>query len=489
MSSLMENFLSAVLGELASRSINFLINKSSKPKVLDVETSLQRTLLQANIIINEAIGRQITNQAILQQLDMLRDAMYQGCYILDTFRYQCHDEENEKDQVVTHSFSLSEVNSLKGIYFSNRRTHVLEQLKDALDNLSSMILDVKELAVFLTGYPRLYRQPYSMHLLLSKCMFGRQMEAQLVLNFLLHRQPSVAEELEVLPVIGPSKVGKSTLVAHVCNDERVRDHFSEIVFVSSYDFKDEELTCIWERRVKKYQKSLLNKDGRMLVVVDVAGDINEGEWKRLYAASKQSMPTGSKIIMISQSDKIAKLGTTRAVTLKYLSEEEYWYFFKTLVFGSNDPMMQLRMSDLAMETAIMLKGCLFYGANIAYMLRDNFDIHFWCKVVSFFRELNKWHVSIFGEYLADVLRQNKPAHLGRMVRSNEMIVVYHQYECSSQEEVPKIALSSMMYGSVKPPSGRFEALVWRSPIPPYYNYFCNCEVRDLKTTGAKRKRS
>ena len=105
-SFLMDTFLSVVLGELASRSINFFISKSCKPKVLDVEDSLQRALLRAQVIIDEATGRHITNQAMLLQVDMLRDAMYQGCYMLDAFRYLYHDEENTKDQVVSNSFSV-----------------------------------------------------------------------------------------------------------------------------------------------------------------------------------------------------------------------------------------------------------------------------------------------------------------------------------------------------------------------------------------------
>jgi hypothetical protein len=483
----MENILSAVLGELASRSINFFISKISKPKVQDVEDSLQSALLRAQVIIDEATGRRITNQAMLQQLDMLRDAMYQGGYKLDTFRYQSHYEEDGKHQVVSHSFSRTKLNSLQGICYCNRKTQVLEQLEDALDNLGSMILDVKELVVFLTGYPRLYRQPYSMHLLLGNCMFGRQMEAELVLNFLLHTQPNGAEELEVLPVVGPSKVGKSTLIAHVCNDERVRGHFSEIIFVSNYDFKDEEFTYLGERYVDKHTNSMSNKDGGMLVVVDVAGDISEGEWKRLCAASKQRVTKGSKIIITSRSDKIAKLGTTRAVTLKYLSEEVYWYFFKIHVFGSTDPMMHPRMAYLAMEIAKMLKLSLINATNTACLLRDKFDIHFWCKLFTFLRGLIKWHISSFGEHPSDALNQNKPAHLFRMVRTSQEIVVHHQYEHSSQE-VPKIALTSVMYGSVKPPSGRFDALAWRSPIPPCYNYIYTCEVRDRKSTAVKRKR-
>ncbi|RLN34951.1 hypothetical protein C2845_PM03G18220 [Panicum miliaceum] len=299
----------SVLGELASRSINFFISKSSKSKVLDVEDSMQRSLLRARVIIDEAAGRHITNHAMLQQVDMLRDAMYQGCYRLDAFRHLYHDdEENTKDQVVSHSFSLSKVNYLKGICSSNRNTQTLEQLQDALDNLSSIILDVKELVVFLTSYPCMYRQPYSMHLLLGNCMFGHQMEAELVLNFLLHTQPNGAEELEVLPVVGPGRAGKSTLVAHVCNDERVRGHFSEIMFLSDDDLKDEKLTFLVERCMKKHQNSLLNKDGRMLVVVEAAGDINVDEWKRLYAAAKRCMRSGSKFISQAGQTRSQSLG-------------------------------------------------------------------------------------------------------------------------------------------------------------------------------------
>ncbi|CAN6170585.1 unnamed protein product, partial [Urochloa humidicola] len=91
----MENLLAAVLGELTTRSINFFIS-SFKPTALDVEDRLRRILLRAQVITDEARERQITNQAMLQQLDILRDAMHRGYYILDTFRYQRHNKEEAK---------------------------------------------------------------------------------------------------------------------------------------------------------------------------------------------------------------------------------------------------------------------------------------------------------------------------------------------------------------------------------------------------------
>jgi hypothetical protein len=101
----------------------------------------------------------------------------------------------------------------------------------------------------------------------------------------------------------------------------------------------------------------------------------------------------------------------------------------------------------------------------------------------FLRGLIKWHVSTFGDHPVDSLNQNRPAHLGRMVRTSEEIVVHHQYERSSQEEIPKIELRCVLYGSVKPPAGRLDALACRSPTTTI-----SILVR-LKTTSAKRKRS
>ena len=55
----MESFFSAALGELMTKSINFNIDKFSKPPALAMEESLQRTLLRAQAIDKEAKERHI----------------------------------------------------------------------------------------------------------------------------------------------------------------------------------------------------------------------------------------------------------------------------------------------------------------------------------------------------------------------------------------------------------------------------------------------
>jgi hypothetical protein len=166
-----------------------------------------------------------------------------------------------------------------------------------------------------------------------------------------------------------------------------------------------------------------------------------------------------------QSDKIIKFGTTEAVRMMYLSCEAFWYFFKTLTFGSTDPETHLRFAKLAMEIVRMLNGC-FIGANLmSRLLRDNFDIHFWCKVLAFLRGVMQKHVSRFGGHPLEVLNRNRAAHLWRMAEPSEDFVIYHLYQHSSQGEVPEIKIVDVQYGNIKL-HGKFDVLVWRSRIPP-----------------------
>lgn len=540
----MEILLSVFLGELTTRSIDFLVRKcSTKPSAPELEDRLRRVMLRAQVIADEALGRHITNPAMLLQLSMLRDGVHQGHYMLDTSRCQYSSRDDAEATTDTEgsrkALALSRASSSpssilpsssrgKGRFrysssSSSRNAEVvlLEGLTNVLQKLSSMVDDAGEMVAFLTSYPRLHRQPYSMHVQLGNCMFGRQMEAELVVGFLLHsrRGPthghgsSQETAVEVLPIVGPGRVGKSTLVAHVCKDERVRAHFSEIIFLKEgrHGFTDDDLaTLVGEGCATEHQdgggmpRPSTNKDGRssrLLLVVELSGDLDDDAWNKLCFAAKRRMSNDSSKVMVivtSRSEKVTRFGTAAAVRLQNLSHEAFWYFFKTLAFGGTDPGAGTTHASssvrVAMEIAGMLGGCLV-GANItAYLLRDNCDVRFWRKVLAFLRGVVLTHSqpdSGDGEHPFDLISDNRLAHLGRMAApSTEDLVLYHQDQRSPQEEVPDLRIQDVMYGSARP-SGRFEALAWRSPIPPYYSYVNTCEIRDLKLKGraaAKRKR-
>jgi hypothetical protein len=82
----MEVILSAALGELGSRSISFLVDRYLKQTAAPTEAqrlcNLQRLLLRLRVIVEEADGRLVTNQAMLHQLRIMKKEMYRGYYTL-----------------------------------------------------------------------------------------------------------------------------------------------------------------------------------------------------------------------------------------------------------------------------------------------------------------------------------------------------------------------------------------------------------------------
>ena len=71
----MELIISAIMSDLLNRALSKAIQRYRWSKAEETEHKLK--LLQIDATVEEAQGRQISNQAMLRQLQMLRQGMYQ----------------------------------------------------------------------------------------------------------------------------------------------------------------------------------------------------------------------------------------------------------------------------------------------------------------------------------------------------------------------------------------------------------------------------
>lgn len=490
--------LSAAVGELAHRSISFLLEKFPNPAALPtVEENLRRKLLRVRVIVEEAEGRQIQNQAMLEQLKMLQREMYRGCYVLDTFRQQAHEEEDNAidDHGVSddYSFALSKFNPAKSVQLFIRNNQGVRDLQQVISDLEIMVADVKEFVTFLRGCPPLYRQPYSTYMLMEKCMFGRHVEMERIINFLLQNGSPGAANLGVLPIIGPAKVGKSTLIEYACSDERVRDRFSRIVlFTVDDDIKDEMLRILRDGGVIKHQNRTTSGEERILVIIEINGDIDEGVWRRLYSSYESRVGDGSKIIISSRSDKIASFGTARALKVEFFTREAYWYFFKVLAFGNTDPEEQPSLASIAMEIAMELNGSFICGNVGAAMLRANPNARFWGMVLACVRECRKKCPFMSGADPVSPGQEKKLVHVRRISRPAEYCTILDEYQRGfpdqeGADDHSKITTMQQVLSGSTRLHGKFEVLAWRSPIPPHYSYIYSCEIRKPQRMHARKK--
>ncbi|KAL6647678.1 hypothetical protein ACP70R_015115 [Stipagrostis hirtigluma subsp. patula] len=493
----MEVIVSAIMGDLASRSISFLLdrclNHRTAPTGDERLDTLQRLLLRVHVIVEEAEGRNVTNHAMLRQLNKLREEMYRGYYTLDMSR--CRRNAGFAGEV-SHSSAMSPFNPAKRVclILSNSSRQSERELEQVLVRLESMVADVKdEFVVFLTGCPRLDRQPYSMYMILDKCMFGRQMETELLVAFLLQPEDHGAQKPGVLPIIGPKGAGKSTLVDHVCRDERVRAHFSQIVFLTLGDLRDESIVTLRNGSVIKRQHGASHED-KVLVVVELNGERNskgldgnivEGLLGRLYSICKDGTSCITKIMVTSRSNKIASFETIEPLRLRPLTQEAFWYFFKARAFGSTNAVEDPKLVSIAMDMEMEMGG-YFAAANIfGGLLRSNFNARFWRLALTVLREFKKKNLLMYNAHQTNPsCKVTKPPYSNKVVQE---FVFLDDYQIGSVDEVPKISLQDIMFGSARP-RGKFDILGWKSPVPPHYSYAYSCEIRRPQRLIIRKKR-
>ncbi|GJN06177.1 hypothetical protein PR202_ga23879 [Eleusine coracana subsp. coracana] len=465
----MDALLSAVAGDLIGRLISFLIGKYQEHGVTDAAVRLQRALVRASVIVEEAEGRQIANRAMVQQLNQLRRDLCRAVYALDTFRGRAVKLDRRSHAKVSRSATHSR---------PPPRRYCAVALSIMVENMEATLRNMTEFVVLLGGCPRVTRQPYSTYLLMESCMFGRQMEKAEIIGFLL--RPS--QGLDVLPVVGPLGVGKRTLVEHVCLDERVRERFTKIHRLSSNDL---------DVHVHEHDWNLFDFTARSLLVIDIDDrDTDHGDesWRMFHSAVvRHGAHAETKIVFITRTEEHLSLGTVRPIRLHAPSREELWYFFRTLSFGAADPNEHPDLARIAMALCEGTSGfiVLFAAANIiAAALRADLSARSWRRMLKVVSE-------------AILLDEDKAGHcnLFRPVKDAPGVpcLFYNTRKVTSvaRSDLPKVTMLGLLTGGSLLPTGetRFDVLVWQSRIPLYASYIATCDTDEThpKTIALKKR--
>ncbi|RCV24102.1 hypothetical protein SETIT_5G057500v2 [Setaria italica] len=477
----MDALASAVVSDLIGRCLSFLIARYQKHAAASKLGRLHRLLLRARAVIEEAETRHITNRGMLLQLGRLREGMYRGHYVLDASRRLAAVSTRRRVLAARRSSSSSPYFDAAAVVDGNNGEGAVEvsgdsmnELQAVVDSLEAVLGDMKEFVVFLGGYPRVGRQPYSTYLHMGRCMFGRHGEMERVIEFLL-RPCSLPG---VLPITGPPEVGKKTLVEHVCADDRVRKQFPLITHLCGDELGDGEYDLIPEHQEH------VPSGGGSLIIVEFAGAPDASAWRRFYSSVSNS-DKSSKIIVISQTEQVSTLGTGQALRLATLHKEEYWHFFKVLAFGSADPGDHPELASIAMDLVDELKGS-FMAANIlSRLMHSSMDARFWRRVLEVVRRGVRANYTAFGEHPSRLPGRSRLAYLCGAAEDAPLCFYYDWRKQTGtwrpgpaqSAELPKVTLQDVLDGRAVPRGeDKMGVLAWRSPIPPYYNYVTNCAV-------------
>uniref|UniRef100_A0ACD5VCJ5 Uncharacterized protein n=1 Tax=Avena sativa TaxID=4498 RepID=A0ACD5VCJ5_AVESA len=481
----MEIVLSAAAGDLVSRFFSFLISRysgaacSEETEHADLER-LQQLLLRAHMVVEEADGRYITNSGMLLQLKMLAKAVYHGYHVLDTFKCNQLIKAGSKEVMSIGLFTSYLGTPVKRFRPNAGIPHNKVgsgcSLQDALLKLETAVSNITEFVILLGGCEPMFRRPYDTYLYVDNCMFGRHTEKQHVMNFLLQHNPPGSPS--VLPIIGGYLVGKKTLVAHVCNDEKVRSYFSSILHLNGENFHKVDNERCTSRRT--------------LFVVKFDSDVDDDEWKSFYRAVA-SISIESKVIIISRIESLIRYGTVKSIHLTRLPDEEYSYLFRTLAFGSARAEDHPKLTLLAGEFIKLFGGSFVEAYSVTNGLRTNLNLQFWVSMLKKYKSVTKSNLSVFGEHLSHRFRKRRPVDFTNFLPSPAAppYLMPPRTEAEvSKRKLPKIRIGDIIMNPSLRPKGDFDLVTWESQIPPYTE-FCyhvpSCAQRQPKTT-LRRKR-
>ncbi|CAM0954730.1 unnamed protein product [Alopecurus aequalis] len=425
---------------------------------------LQQLLLRARTVVEEADGRYITNSGMLAQLNMLVEAMYRGYWALGAFRYRSLQETPLEQEQVSYS-SPKRFRTVHTSVRKNKATYLVD-LQGALESLEHVVSSMTEFVVLLGGCDRMPRRPYDAYLYYDNIMFGRHAEKQKLLNFVLQHGPPGGAPA-VLPIIGGPAVGKRTLVAHVCKDERVSAHFSLILHLNGDSF------C----RIADHI-SLMS--GKVLVVVELVSDVDKEAWAK-FRSDLASMDRGSNVIIVSRCKTSEKLGTVKPIFLNTLSYEEFSYLFKTLAFGSANPAQQPRLEWIADELARELHSdWSLVAANwLADVMRTNMNLHFWLCVLSRMRRVVERNLSMFREHPKFLFQRGHEVDVSDFLHPSSPFRIVPSFASGSsrtevtveRKSLPKVRLGDLVVDPGVKPQGDFNVVTWESRVPPYISFF------------------
>ncbi|XP_004308973.1 PREDICTED: putative disease resistance RPP13-like protein 1 [Fragaria vesca subsp. vesca] len=332
-------FLPVLLEKLADQEITEYFGrlKGVDKKVLEKWT---RTLTAIEAVLSDAEEKQLTQRAVKEWLDDLRDLAYDVQDVLDIFDTKMLKRRIEKKQGSKSKLwsSLSKVKSNFGL------NSAIKKISDRLEEISTREkqFGLKKLGVS----KKPWKMPPTTYQL-DGPVIGRNEAKAKILYDLLSKQ----ENYHVVGIVGTGGLGKKTLAKHVFNDAAT-DQFSPKGWVSVSDDFDivrvaaavlesvtsapvqefKELNSILE----KLSKELASK--KFLIVLDDVWDTcSYGQWTTLQASFRVGA-AGSKIIVTTRDANVAKMmGDSSPYNLKPMSEDDCWKLFQHHALLNNRP--------------------------------------------------------------------------------------------------------------------------------------------------------
>jgi DNA replication protein DnaC len=271
-------------------------------------------------------------------LKKLKDALDDVLHLLDDFSAEDLRRQEKKDKKFQIFFSSS-----NQFFFSSKMAAKVKELTKRIEGL-------QKFSNF-HSHPceqRDFNERESLSFILEQNFIGREKEKKDLIKLLLNTNTNGNNNVSGISIVGKEGIGKTALAQLVYNDKEVQRHFEwrEWVWVSKFFNVPSIFAKIIEAKYTNYNmkpvyQPLREKVNgkRYLLVLDDLWNESHYHWSTLTDILKLGAK-GSKIIVTTRSEKVAKITTksSPSITLDKINEEHSWRMFCLFAFDDeNEP--------------------------------------------------------------------------------------------------------------------------------------------------------
>ncbi|PRQ20784.1 putative P-loop containing nucleoside triphosphate hydrolase, leucine-rich repeat domain, L [Rosa chinensis] len=315
----------------------------------------RRTLKRIQKVLHDAEKKQVSDPAVRDWLDELKDVSYKMDDVLDAWNTEIGKREAEKQETQgsdvevrfsfrSNCFCLARLNEV------TRRYKIGSAIKDLNEELTQIDVNKNKFSFQSTMLPVNVEQPNPRPITSSfvdvSTIVGRDVEKESLVRELLGKgRPGL-----VIPIVGMGGLGKTTFTQLVFKDARVQSHFDIKAWVCVSDpfdvikiakeilehvggIKSQDSSNLLDKLLENIERHI--KEERFLLVLDDVWTENQTEWERLsLPLLMQSCSEGSRILVTTRKQEVARMmrATRDMITLGKLSYLDSLDLFNSIAF-------------------------------------------------------------------------------------------------------------------------------------------------------------
>ncbi|KAF8667326.1 hypothetical protein HU200_053001 [Digitaria exilis] len=413
-------FLSVVVDGAVSKVSACLENNYNMPeRVKELLRELETKFTMVKAICEAADNCLTTNTSLVQWLRLLHTTTQEAEDALDEFQVE---EASITGKRKVSELIVSSLRSLKNLVIPDRDVIRLEQVVKTITQLCATSNTFLEL-LKLDDYKANQQQAgvageTTSQFPIDVQVFGREEITEFILQMIIessshdHERSSggtgktkaTRDNIIVLPIVGMSGVGKTTLAQVVYNHAEVKRHFQrrawvyvsehfsfkrtlqEILFsINGYEGNGLDSCDSMEATITKLRSKICGGYKFFLVLDNVWEEICQ-EWSTLLTVlSDEARQHGSVLLVTTQNQKVAQtIAILHPIELKALPWKSFWPLFQYYAFGGTEVAQQKdnhNMLSIGREIAMKLDGLPLAAKVIGNLLRCRFSEANWRRVV------------------------------------------------------------------------------------------------------------